>query len=119
MNYVDTRKYELQERERMAAEMIGCYLNEQVPDEVRWILSAIVIPGREQCTIEGRRLAELIDAAAEDCIPLGAEPPTSDVRAHLMWGMRLHNRELLNGREIVQNMTTDFADLLYDLYRKS
>ena len=119
MNYVDTRKYELQEQEELAAEMIGCYLSEQTPDEAKRILSAIVIPGREQCTIEGRRLSELIDAAADECIPLGVEPPASDARGHLMWGMRLHDRESLSGREIVQNMTTDFADLLYDLYRKS
>jgi len=119
MNYVDTQKYELQEHEELAAEVIGCYLSEQSPNVTRRILSAIVIPGREQCTIEGCRLAELIDAASDSCLPLIAEPSAEDVRAHLTWTIRMHDRELLSGRKIVQNMTTDFADLLYDLYQKS
>lgn len=119
MNYVDTHKYELQEQEELAAEVICCYLNEQDTDEVGQILSAIVIPGGEQCTIEGSRLADLIDTAVDVCLPLDAEPPVEDVRAHLIWSMRLHQREQLNGRKIVQNMTTNFADLLYDLREKN
>ncbi len=119
MNYVDTHKYGLQEQEELAAELICWYLNEQGTDEARQTLSAIVIPGGEQCTIEGSRLADLIDAAADEWLPLRKEPPVEDVSTHLEWHMRIHDRELLSGKKIVQNMTTNFADLLYDLYRKS
>jgi hypothetical protein len=119
MNYVDTHHYGLQEQEELAAELIGWYLNEHGADEARQILSAIVIPGRDQCTIEGSRLKKLIDAAADEWIPLRKEPSVGDVRSHLEWHMRIHDREFLSDKKIVQNMTTNFADLLYDLYRKN
>lgn len=119
MNNVTTRKYNLSGHEQVAAELILNYLNDRSADKTARLLSSIVSPGKDQCTIEGRRLMDLIDAAVNEYLPAEAEPPAEEVETHLVWLVKQRQRDSLRGSRIVQNMSVDFADWLFELYKEN
>ena len=119
MNNVTTRKYNLSGNEQVAAELILNYLNDRSADKTARLLSSIVSPGKDQCTIEGRRLMNLIDVAVNEYLPAEAEPPAEEVEMHLVWLVKQRQRDSLRGSRIVQNMSVDFADWLFELYKEN